>query len=254
MEAKAIIVGTSTGIGRALAFKLAREGYEVGLTGRSEERLRNLQEVIPTKTYVKEIDVGNTDTAIFRLEQLIEEMGGLDLIVINAGIRKPNAGLEWGPELETFKVNAMGFAALANVAFRYFLRQDRGHLVGVSSIASLRGSGESPAYNATKAFMSNYLDGLRLKALPKPIYVTDLIVGFVDTEMNRGRKSMSLAVSPERAADLIYQSIQKRKRRVFIPLRWLFLISIFQSLPDAVSYWLYWKFTDRPQKAPLHTE
>lgn len=257
---KAIIIGTSTGVGRALAFKLSREGFEVGLAGRSAERLRDLQKELPGKTYVQELDVRLPEEAASRLKGLIQEMEGLDLLIVNAGVRYPNLDLKWEPENETFKVNAAGFVAMALVGMRYFLSKEVGHLVGISSIAALRGAEESPAYNATKAFMSNYLDGLRLKTMSSSIHVTDIRLGFVRTEMIRGRKSSFLAVTPERGADLIYKVIQKKAKLAYVPLRWLFLCSIFQSIPEPLNYWLYWKFTDRRREAnetanpPLRSE
>lgn len=249
---KAIVIGTSTGIGRTLAIKLSREGYDVGLTGRSEARLRALQDEIRGRTFVKEIDIREPERAMSCLEELIQEMGGLNLLIVNAGVRIPNLDLAWEPEEETLKVNAAGFVATALVAMRYFLAQNSGHLVGISSIAGLRGMEEAPAYNATKAFMFNYLEGLRLKAMQTKVCVTDIRLGFVETEMLKGRKNSFLAVSPARAAELIWKVIRRKQAVAYVPLRWLFLTSIFQSIPEPLSYWLYWRFTSRrsPKKAP----
>lgn len=88
-------------------------------------------------------------------------------------------------EHDTIQTNVTGFAAFANVAIQYFIEKGTGHLVGISSIASLRGGKESPAYNASKAFESNYMEGLRQKitGLRLPIIVTDIKPGFVKTDM-----------------------------------------------------------------------
>lgn len=251
---KAIVIGTSTGVGRALAFKLNKEGYEVGLTGRCEGRLLELQKEISGKTYVKEIDVRIPEEASLRLEELIQEMGGLDLLIVNAGVRHPNLELNWEIENETCRVNAVGFVATALVGMRHFLSKNSGHLVGISSIAGLRGAEEAPAYNATKAFMSNYLEGLRWKTTNTSVQVTDILLGFVRTQMLHGRKSSFLAISPERASDLIFRAIRERKKRTYVPLRWLFLCSLFQNLPEPLSYWFYWKFTSRQTQKQFDTE
>ena len=95
---------------------------------------------------------------------LIEEMGGVELVVISAGIGFINPELNWPEEKATIDVNVTGFAALANVAFRHFEQMQSGHLVGISSIAALRGSRIAPAYSASKAFVSNYMEGLRFRA------------------------------------------------------------------------------------------
>jgi len=90
-------------------------------------------------------------------------MGGVDLVVISAGTGHLNDGLDWDLENEAIKTNVTGFAVMANVAMKHFVKRGSGHLVGISSIAALRGGRQAPAYNASKAFESNYLEGLRQK-------------------------------------------------------------------------------------------
>jgi len=91
-------------------------------------------------------------------------------------------------ENETIKTNVTGFATLVNVAMRHFTAKGSGHLVGISSLAALRCGRESPAYNASKAFESNYLEGLRQKLRKSrlSIIITDVKPGFVDTAMVKG--------------------------------------------------------------------
>ena len=160
---RAIVIGASSGIGRALALRLAREGYAVGLAARRLPLLLELQREIGPRAFVKQMDVSDTTRAMAQLEDLIAEMGGVDLVVLDAGTGHLNPDLAWQPEEETIAVNVVGFAALANVAYRHFLGRGAGHLVSISSIAALRGGGGAPAYHASKAFVSNYMDGLRHK-------------------------------------------------------------------------------------------
>ena len=91
-------------------------------------------------------------------------MNGIDLFIINAGVVYHNPDLDWQKEKETIELNVLGFTAMANVAMKYFLRKGEGHLVGLSSISALRGHESCPAYNASKAFVSNYLEGLKKKS------------------------------------------------------------------------------------------
>ena len=98
---KAIVIGASSGIGRALAKVLGHNGYEVGLASRRIELLRQLQEEIPSKTFVKQIDVSRPVEAMPLLQELIKEMGGMDLIVINSGINTYNVNFEWQGEIKT---------------------------------------------------------------------------------------------------------------------------------------------------------
>jgi short-subunit dehydrogenase len=238
---RAIVIGASSGIGRALALRLAREGYAVGLTARRLPLLLELQaEIGPSGPGsagcpVKQMDVADTARAMTLLEELIEELGGVDLVVVNAGTGHINPELAWEPEAETLGVNVLGFTAMANVAYRYFVRRGTGHLVGISSIAALRGSGVAPAYNASKAYVSTYLDGLRhkLARLRLPVAVTDIQPGFVRTAMAQG-PHVFWAASPGKAAEQIWQAIRRRRKRAIITRRWRLIAWLMRLLPDGV--------------------
>ena len=232
---RAIIIGASSGIGRELAVILAQNGFSVGLAGRRLHLLDELKNRLPGPACSKQMDIADHAAAMQRLEDLIEEMGGLDLIVISAGIGFINPDLNWLEEKQTIDVNVAGFAAVANVAFRHFVRAGRGHLVGISSIAAIRGSREAPAYNASKAFMSNYLEGLRNRAIKAdlPIVVTDVQPGFVDTNMAKG-EGLFWVAPPQKAARQIYEAIQRKARRAYVTKRWGLIAWLLKVLPDAL--------------------
>ena len=239
---KALIVGSSSGIGRALAKKLSSDGYLVAMTGRSLERLQELQKELSGESLVRPIDVRDPRETMHGLRNMIMALHDLDLIIINAGVLFHNEALKWDREEEMIKVNALGFAAVANVASDYFSQKGSGCIVGISSVASHRGSGRSPAYNASKAFVSNYMEGLRQKFSVTAIKVVDIRPGFVDTDMVRGRKGLFGIISPERAADAIYVAIQKGKRIAYVPSWWGILIWFFRLLPESVYHWGYRRY------------
>ena len=247
---KAIIIGSSTGIGRALAKKLSTEGYVVGLTGRSLEKLQELQKELPGESLVRKIDVRDPREAIHSLRNMIMALHDLDLMIINAGVLFHNEKLQWDLEEEMIKVNALGFAAMANVASDYFLQKGAGCIVGISSVASHRGSGRSPAYNASKAFVSNYMEGLRQKFSNTAIKVVDIRPGFVNTEMVHGRKGLFGIISPERAAEDIYKAIQKGKRITYVPSWWGIVMWFFKRLPESVYHWGYRRYLAWDKKIP----
>jgi len=236
---KAIIVGSSSGIGRALAKKLSAEGYVVGLAGRSLEKLQELQKELFGESIVRQIDVRDTREAIHGLRNMIMTLRDLDLMVINAGVLFQNEKLQWNFEEEMIKVNALGFAAAAGVAADYFSQNNAGCIVGISSVAAHLGSGRSPAYNASKAFVSNYMVGLRQKFSSTPVRVVDIRPGFVDTDMVRGRKGLFGIISPEKAAEDIYKAIQKGKRVAYVPSWWGIVMWFFKRLPESVLQWGY---------------
>lgn len=226
---KAIVIGTSSGIGRALAKLLAANGYEVGLAGRRVELMEELRREIGGPTHLKALDLSRPTEARGLLAELIEEMGDVELIVVNSGVGHTDP--PWEIELQIIQVNVTGFAAVANQAMAHFIERGAGHLVGVSSIAALRGL--RAAYSASKAFDSTYLEGLRLKAdrLGLDIQVTDVKPGFVDTEMTAGREGMFWVATPEQAARQIYRAIRKRKRHVYVTRRWRLMAWLMKALP-----------------------
>lgn len=235
---KAIIIGASSGIGKELAITLAKNDYQVGLMARRLELLIALQQEIPTTTYVRYLDITQGSEAIEGLQNMIQEMGDVDLIIINSGIGFLNPELDWQKERQTIDVNVLGFCAMAVEAYHYFSKRKHGHLVGISSIVALMGSPIAPAYNASKAFMSNYLEGLRKKAFQEglPIIVTDIMPGYVDTDLVKGINKFWVA-SPSKAAQQIFTAIRQQKTHAYITRRWRLMGWLLKLMPE----WLYLK-------------
>ncbi len=233
---KAIIIGAASGIGRELAKVLSQNNYTVGLADREIELLSDVQREILSKTYIKHIDTAQPVEAMSLLEELIHEMEGMDVIVISAAVRFINPDLNWKEEGETIDINVSGFAAVANVAVKQFCKQGSGQIVGISSVAAIKGRGNTPAYNASKAFVSNYLEGLRqnVKKLGVPITVTDIQPGFVDTTMAKGERLFWVAPL-EKAARQIFKAIKNKKKHAYITKRWRIIAWVLKVLPD----WIY---------------
>jgi short-subunit dehydrogenase len=233
---KAIVIGATSGMGMETAKLLAEEGYEVGLAGRREDRLLALRKELPTAAHIKRIDVAAPEEAVSAFETLVEEMGGLDVAVICSGIVRPNVELDWEKEQETVDTNVLGFAAMASAAARRFIKQGHGHLVGLSSTSALVYSDRSNAYCASKAFVSNYLRGLRIllaKASPD-IFVTEVLPGWVYTEMtqNADKSKIFWASTAAQAASRVCDAIRKRKRKIYISRRWRLLAWMLALLPE----------------------
>jgi short-subunit dehydrogenase len=232
---KAIVIGASSGIGRELAKILSKNQYVVGVMARRVRLLNDLRDKEKGEFIVQEIDVGDVEPAIEILAKFIKEIGGADLIVISAGTGDINNSLNWHLENQAIKTNVAGFAALVNVAIHHFIEKGSGHLVGISSIAALRGGRESPAYNASKAFESNYLEGLRQKMRKSglPIVITDIKPGFVKTAMAKG-EGIFWAAPADKAAKQIYDAIKRKKSSVYITRRWVLVAWLVKMLPDFI--------------------
>jgi short-subunit dehydrogenase len=234
----AIIIGASSGIGEALAYQLKQEGWRIGLLARRVERLETIRQTLGPDTAVQYMDVARDDaTAIF--ETFVETLGGADLVVISSGTGHLNRGLETGLDVDTVSVNVVGFMKLAQAAMRYFLKCGSGHLVGITSVAALRGNRDGAVYAASKAFQSVYLDGLRELASKSglPIVVTEAQPGFVATAMMKTDQPLSpfvrwlIVASPEKAAHQIARAIRKRAKHVYITRRYGLAALIARLLP-----------------------
>lgn len=234
---RAIIVGASSGIGRELAKILCKEGYIIGITGRRVQLLNQLKAETNTKVFVRYMDVTKVEETIKCMKLLIDDMGGVDLIIISAGVGYINKGLDWKKEQETIEVNILGVTAIINVAIKYFISKNLGQLVTISSIASIRGSSEAPAYNASKAYLSNYMEGVlcRVKKNKYNIKITDVKPGFVDTEMAKS-EGLFWVSSPEKAAIQIYRGIIKGKEKIYVTKRWGIVASILKFIPKSIYY------------------
>jgi len=229
----AIGVGASSGIGEALAREFADHGYEVGLTARRRERLELIGNQLSTQAYVAKMDVTDTADAREGFHELADAMGEVDVVVLCAGVGEPNPDLDWETERQTIDVNIRGFTALATAAMARFEQQDHGHLVGISSVAAHMSVGNVPAYPASKAFVSNYCDGLRYRArtLDADVDVTTIEPGFVDTDMAGGTFWMC---SPETAATQIHRAIRRKKRTAFVTRRWWLIAGLLGLMPDVL--------------------
>jgi len=231
---KAIIVGATSGIGKELARILTENNYQVGITGRRKTRLEEIRASKPDSYIIKSYDC-TTESNSEKLDQLVVELGGLDLLVLSSGTGDLNEDLDFRIERETNELNVQAFTEITGWAYRFFEKQDKGHLAAISSIGGLRGSRFAPSYNASKAYQINYLEGLRQKARKsgKAIIVTDIRPGFVDTNMAKGENLFWLA-SKEKAAKQVFKGLKKKKDIVYITRRWWLFAMIMKILPNSI--------------------
>jgi short-subunit dehydrogenase len=238
MAKKVVIIGTSSGIGRELAKLYAKEGCRVGITGRRKYLLDELQQEYPGSFFVESFDVtGPGNTA--HLENLIGQLGGMDVFIYNSGFGEPAKTLDWETDRQTLLTNVNGFTEMTNFAFNYFAKKGQGQIAAISSIASIRGNSWAPAYSASKAYISTYLEGLNMKAakMKLDIGITDILPGFVKTKMAKGNKMFWVA-GVEKASLQIYHAIRSKKRRAYITKRWQLIAWLMKWMP----YRIYKKF------------
>jgi short-subunit dehydrogenase len=234
---KVIIIGATSGLGKALAVLYAQAGCAVGITGRRSNLLHELQQQYSPHITTACFDVRGNDN-IAHLQALIEQMDGMDLFIYNAGYGDPSDTLDWELDKTTYETNVKGFIELVNFAFNYFLQQGKGHIAATSSIAAYRGNSLAPAYSASKAFMSVYMEGLHIKAtkIKAAVAITDIQPGFLATKMAKADKQFWV-VPLQKAARQIARGIEKKKWRIYISRRWWLIAQLMKWAPS----WLYHK-------------
>jgi short-subunit dehydrogenase len=229
-----IIIGASSGIGRAVARLYAEEGHRVAVTGRRGDLLEELCAAYPGQVVTSAFDVRDMENHD-RLDSLVAELGGMDICLISAGVGTISKDLDWEVERQTFETNVCGFTQCATWAFNHFVRQGHGQLANISSVASLRGNSHAPAYSATKAYQSVYFEGLHMKALrmKKPVVVTDILPGFVKTRMAQGN-GIFWQSSVEKAAAQIKSGIDRKRFRFYVTRRWALVGWLMRRLPGTL--------------------
>ena len=238
---RAIIVGASGGIGAALALRLAREGFILGLVGRRKEALQAVAEginahqaEIQVLTYVH--DVTHYDSVPSLLRKIVAEIGGLDLVIYVAGVNKP-PGIEnyiFDADREMVEVNLVGAMAWLDPVSSMFQAAGTGHIVGISSVAGDRGRVGNPGYNASKAGLTAYLEALRNRLTRFGVHVLTVKPGFVRTEMLKAAPRVMFPITAERAANEIWNAIRERKQQIYTPPVWTLIMLIVRNIPSII--------------------
>lgn len=233
----AIVIGASSGIGRAIAELLHSRGFRVGIASRNAAALKEIAGSGEAQRWTwLACDVTDTDAAVRAFAELSAELGTIDFVYLVAGTGFPNPGMKWEWEESTVAVNCVGFAAMAVAALRVFDEQRHGHLVAITSVAAVRSAGGAPAYGASKAFQSEYVSALRYRVMKKklPVHVTEVRPGFVDTPMMKADKPFWV-VDAKTAALGIVAAVDRRKRCAYVPQRWWWVALLLRAMPD----WIY---------------
>lgn len=231
----AVVIGASSGIGRELSMKLAQNNYCVCATARRIKLLETLLPELNTGSFVEEMDLTNIDATQETFKDIINRFGRIDLVVISAGVGFLNPNLDWLYEIDTIQTNVSGFSLIADLSCHKFMEQKYGHLVAISSLAGLRGGGAAPAYNASKAYVSNYMQGLGQKCakISSDIYMTDVRPGFVDTDMAKGNKLFW--VQPvEKVSNQIFHAITNKRKVIYVTRRWRLIAWLMKIIPHVI--------------------
>lgn len=237
-QKNAIIIGASSGIGAALVKELMGQGYNVAAVARRQELLDTIQEKMTGDgiCHIYAHDVTDYEAIPALFQQITSDLGGLDLIVYNAGVQTAVSLNEYNFDKDRtmLEVNLLGAVAWLNEAAARFERAGSGQIVGIGSVAGDRGRVGSPIYNASKAGLHTYLEALRNRLTRHGVGVTTIKPGFIATSMLDNVPKTFWVISPAEAAERIIRAADKGKQTVYIPARWGLVMLIIRHIPSFI--------------------
>lgn len=236
MEVKrAIVMGATSGIGLEVVKVLTAKGWQVGIAGRRQQLLQEIQSHDLNIVATQSIDI-TQPRAAQDLLQLIGKTGGMDLYFHSSGIGYQNPSLDLDKELRTVETNALGFTRMADVAFQYFVEhsEKEGHLAVISSIAGTRGLGAAPAYSATKRYVNHYMECLQqlctIRRI-KHLHLHDIRPGFVRTSLLGDGGNYPMQLDPRKVAEEIVEGIEKDKSIITVDWKYRVLVFFWRLIP-----------------------
>lgn len=240
MRKTILITGASSGLGEGMAREFASRGYDLALSARRIEQLERLREELQVqypncRIAIRQLDVNDHEQVFEVFEAFAAELGSLDRVIVNAGIGKGQRIGSGGfaDNLETLQTNLIAALAQCEAGVAIFRRQNRGHLVMMSSVAALRGFGGSmAAYSTSKAGLATLAEGIRADLLRTPIKVTTIYPGYIRTPLNAGAKRLPFAVDAETGVRALVAAIEREPNRAYVPSwPWTLLSLLLRRLP-----------------------
>jgi short-subunit dehydrogenase len=220
-----LITGASSGLGAELARQFAAAGHDLALCARRVERLAELRGEIRAvhpdcHVVVRALDVTNHDAVFTVFTELADELGGVDRVIVNAGIGKgaPIGSGRFDANRDTVLTNLVAALAQCEAAVQLFRAAGAGHLVIVSSMSALRGLPRAAtAYSASKAGLATLAEGIRAELLGTPIAVTTLYPGYIHSEMTARSGRTPLVTDTARGVRAMVRAIEREPAQAMVP-------------------------------------
>jgi short-subunit dehydrogenase len=240
---KALLIGACGGIGTQVAHRLAKEGYVLALLDRDKDILKSLcNEINITHGEIRSVfyqhDVTDYNQVPDLFRTIVADLGGLDLFVYVAGTIYFPAIDEFNFEedYKMIEVNLLGAMAWMSEVAPVFQNMKGGQIVGVSSVAGDRGRVSNPGNNTSKAGFTCYLEALRNRLTRHGVNVITIKPGMVKTDMLKlpNAPKPVLAVTPEQAADGIWNAIEKRKQVAYVAGIWRLVMLVLIHIPSVI--------------------
>jgi short-subunit dehydrogenase len=248
------ITGASSGIGQALARQYAQQGHVLGLVARRGDRLQQLARELPTLVHIYEIDVRDREGLHTAAKHFISEVGHVDIVIANAGV---SAGTlteydqDFGVFKDIFDINVLAMVATFEPFVPLMAKQGTGTLVGIASVAGVRGLPGAGAYSASKSAVATYCESLRLELKPKGVNVVTIAPGYVRSEMTaKNPYSMPFLLEADEFARRAAKAIGAQRRYAVIPWQMALVARLMRVLPP----WLYDRLAVNAPRKPRRTK
>jgi short-subunit dehydrogenase len=242
-RSKILITGASAGLGAAMARDFAAKGRDLALCARRLDALETLRDELTAahpgiKVAVRALDVDDHAAVPRVFAELRDELGGLDRVIVNAGIGK-GARIGTGradANLATATTNFVSALAQVEAALEIFRAQQDGHLVLVASMSAVRGlPGKKAAYSASKAGLAALGEALTVEFAKSPIAVTTLLPGFIATDMAAKAGDARMVAPLEKGVAAMVRAIERERIRACVPAwPWRLIDVVLPHLPGAV--------------------
>lgn len=234
-----VILGGTSAIGRALAYRYAKDDYAVVLACRDTEEGEIVAQDIRVRAQAKVYNLPWDATAFDTHEAFVSDClerisGALAGVVVCAGYMDDQevAQRDFTIARRTIDGTFTGVVSMLERFAAHMETRERGFIGVLSSVAGDRGRQSNYLYGAAKGGLSTYLQGLRNRLHHKGITVTTIKPGFMDTKMTWGKPGLFLVASPQAAAKAIHKAIEKGKNVVYIPFFWFGIMSIIKAIPE----------------------
>jgi decaprenylphospho-beta-D-erythro-pentofuranosid-2-ulose 2-reductase len=219
MTQKILIVGATSTIARATAHAFAKKGCTLYLAGRNEAELQRVGSDIALR-HETTVFTGKAD-----LQTILNSMGEIEGLVYAVGTME-------GSLQEILSTNFNDAVETLEVFANYFEKQQKGFLIGISSVAGDRGRQSNYIYGAAKGGFSIYLQGLRHRLAKKNVRVMTIKPGFIDTPMTFGLPGLFLVASPEAIGKKIANMLNENADVIYFPWFWKYIMFVIRNIPE----------------------
>lgn len=230
-----IIIGATSGIGKAIAELYAEKGHQIAILGRRDNLLKDMCNNYHNMIYSR-CDITDVSNCIVSLEQIYNKFRTIDLFFVSSGIGWMNENFDWEKDLLTIETNVKGWTAIINWAYQKMQHQQYGKIAAITSIASIRGLCKAPSYSATKAYQSHYLEALRQKSIidQSNIQVCEIQPGFVKTALLASPEKLFWVMPVDKAARQIVCGLDRNHDKIIVTKRWLIISFFLKIIPNTI--------------------